>query len=233
MRKKRKLVRSFLIRDSEERVQVGVRVFRVCFRCNNVSMCSRCCSFTAGIVPALRGRDWSTYHHRLTWAVLGRSSLPIPPLLAESGTPCAEIRAASPAPSRALILTVGCRHRRKGRLPGRTTGGPAIHLVSTYFSSSELLSAPAISGRPSEAALGAYAYVDSDGSRHGDGCCLGSLQRFSVPHVSNGRALGSAMAMEEDVGVRSALGAVEEDEVGGSWEVEVVAVHPDRNPVAR
>jgi hypothetical protein len=39
--------------------------------------------------------------------------------------------------------------------------------------------------------------------------------------------------MEEDVGVRSALGAVEEEEVGGSWEVDVVAVHPDRNPVAR
>jgi len=232
MRKKSKLVRSFLIRDSKERVQVGVRVFRVCFRCNGVRLYLRCCIFTTAIAPALRRGSWFTYHHRLTWAVLGRSSLPIPPLLAESGTPCAEIHAASPAPFRALILTAGCRRRRKGLSPGRTTGGPAIHLVSTCCSSSELRSAPERSGRLWEAALGAYAYVDPHGGRHGDRCCSGSRQRFSVPNVSNGRDFDCTTAMEEDGGVRSALGAVEE-EVGGSWEVEVVAVHPDRNPVAR
>jgi hypothetical protein len=87
--------------------------------------------------------------------VLGPASLPTPPSLAESETPCADIHAVSPAPVRALILTVGGMHHRKDRLPGRTTGGPAIHLVSVMLEGLKLSAALDSSRELYEAILGA------------------------------------------------------------------------------
>jgi hypothetical protein len=70
-------------------------------------------------------------YHQMTLAVPAPASFAIQPLLVGSEIPCAGIRVALLVPDRALIWTSGGRSRRRRQWPGRTIGGPVIHLIST------------------------------------------------------------------------------------------------------
>lgn len=52
------------------------------------------------------------------------------------------MRASRPVLAHATISTLGCRRRRRGRWPGRTIGGPRIHLISTHSTMATSSAAP-------------------------------------------------------------------------------------------
>ena len=154
---------SFLIGDSEDGVQVGIRVLGVNFRyrCASVVVLEgrRCRRLHRG---GTESGGWGggerkralTYLRWRALVLLRDVPLPTPPWPAGSGTPCACTRARPGRASRGLISRPGGRRRRRGRGPGRTIGGPVSIAVSIRNVSGELHAGSRRPGGDGRAAAG-------------------------------------------------------------------------------